>query len=259
MNRLVPLPIRVAARRMVRTLANRWKHPPFAKTFLTQSSAPLKSIIIEDQRVIVKQWEGSDARLQQGKRVNLELAAPFFDGLVIRPGEIFSFYHVLRNPTAKRGFLPGYEVVGQRLGEGVGGGLCQLATSFLWVMLHAGFAVVERHHHSYDLFPDHDRRVPFGTGASVFFNYHDLRMKNVSDIETNLSVTVRANLLSVKLSSSIPWTEMFTVEERNHRFARENGAIYRLNDIYRVAQSRDRGPAQLLWRNRARVLYPINI
>ena len=59
-----------------------------------------------------------------------------------------------------------------------GGGICQLANLLYWMTLHTPLVVTERHHHSFDPFPDSGRTLPFGSGASVYYNYVDLRMYN---------------------------------------------------------------------------------
>ncbi|MBK8574240.1 MAG: VanW family protein [Elusimicrobia bacterium] len=216
--------------------------------------------VFENKSAIVKSWKGANRRLQEGKRTNIALAAPLFDGVLIRPGQLFSFYRLLGRPSAKRGFCPGYEVSGQGLGQGIGGGLCQLASSLLWVMLHAGFDVIERHHHDFDLFPDENRRVPFGTGASVFHNHHDLRLQNRSGQTARLSVRVMENELAVGLSSEDIWAGIFSIEERDHRFTKDPaGIVYRSNSIHRVKKDGAVLSETLLWKNRSRVLYPITL
>jgi len=256
---LVPLSLRVGARRNLRSVSNRIFKLPFALDHLASDHHSYNHLVFEHQNTITKKWDGANQRLQEGKRTNIQLACPFFHRLLIRHGEIFSFYRQLGNPSIVRGFQSGYEVTGQGLGEGVGGGLCQLASSIFWIMLHAGFDIRERHHHDFDLFPDQDRQVPFGTGVSVFYNYHDLRMENITGINVVLSVEVRDNTLSVGLYSEKAWPVLFSVEERNHRFVKDvSGTVYRQNEIVLL---RREGPVLTetpLWKNHARVLYPIH-
>lgn len=40
--------------------------------------------------------------------------------------------------------------------------------------LHTPLTVTERHRHGYDVFPDAERTIPFGSGATCFYNYGDL-------------------------------------------------------------------------------------
>lgn len=254
----IPIRFRISARRVQRLISDALARPPFALDRVPSAGPLFSHLIYEYRSAILKNWEGANRRLQAGKQTNIALAAPFFDGTVIRPGQIFSFYRRLGFPTEKRGFCLGYEVNGHGLGEGIGGGLCQLASACLWVMLHAGFDVLERHHHDFDLFPDENRRVPFGTGASVFFNYRDLRLQCKSDRSAWLSVKAIENELRVGLWSDGPWPFNMRVEERGHRFEKDpSGTVYRSNDIYRIQKGGDGEFETLLWKNRARVLYPI--
>ena len=71
---------------------------------------------------------------------------------------------------------------------GVGGGLCPLANLIHWMGLHSPLQLTERHHHSFDPFPDEGRVLPFGSGASLFYNYVDLRFRNPTDQTLQLMV-----------------------------------------------------------------------
>ncbi|MFJ8513275.1 VanW family protein [Lysinibacillus xylanilyticus] len=52
----------------------------------------------------------------------------------------------------------------KKVKTGVGGGICQLANLLYWMALHTPLIVTERHHHSFDPFPDSGRTLPFGSG-----------------------------------------------------------------------------------------------
>jgi len=109
---------------------------------------------------------------------NLKAAVPLLTGLLVRPGETFSFCKTIGQPTRARGFTDGMELSHGVARAGVGGGLCQLSNLLHWLVLHSPLTVVERHHHSFDPFPDDGRVLPFGSGATVFFNYRDFRFRN---------------------------------------------------------------------------------
>ena len=44
--------------------------------------------------------------------------------------------------------------------------------------LHTPLTVTERWRHGYDVFPDSNRTQPFGSGATCFYNYMDLMVRN---------------------------------------------------------------------------------
>lgn len=126
------------------------------------------------QSLLRRKLGTSDPQLQENKITNLRLSIRAMDGIVIRPGETFSFWRLVGRTTVRKGYLEGLQLSKGGVRTGVGGGLCQLANLLNWMALHSPLEVVERHHHSFDPFPDEQRVLPFGSGASVFFNYIDL-------------------------------------------------------------------------------------
>ena len=100
-------------------------------------------------------------QLQKNKVKNLEIAGKKIDGIIIKPGEVFSFWNLVGRATKKKGYLEGLVITGRTLGKGTGGGVCQMGNLIHYLVLHTDLEVVEKHHHSDALFPDEKRRVPF--------------------------------------------------------------------------------------------------
>jgi len=65
-----------------------------------------------------------------------------------------------------------------RVDKGTGDGLCQLGNLLFWIFARSPLLVLERHRHGFDVFPDVNRKVPFGAGATLAYNYIDLQAKN---------------------------------------------------------------------------------
>ena len=117
--------------------------------------------------------------LQNNKAINLQLAAPKVSGIIINPGETFSFWKLVGNPSKRRGYQMGLTIVNGNTSKGIGGGMCQFTNLIHWMTLHTELDIIEHHHHDeYDLFPDFGRKVPFGTGTSIYYNYLDYRIQN---------------------------------------------------------------------------------
>lgn len=57
-------------------------------------------------------------------------------------------------------------------------GLCQLSNLIFWMTLHTPLEVIERHRHGYDVFLDSNRTQSFGSGATCFYPYGDLMIRN---------------------------------------------------------------------------------
>jgi len=212
------------------------------------------------QSLLRRRLGNSDPQLQENKVRNLRIACPAIDGLLIRPGETFSFWNRLGEATADKGYCEGMQLSRGEVVRGVGGGLCQLANLLYWMALHTPLAVVERHHHSFDPFPDENRVLPFGSGAGVFYNYIDLRFYNPTDITFQLKLWITGHHLKGSIRSDRETPQSYHILEKNHRFLREGGKVFRANEIWRRSYDRMTGNLvgeEMLVKNFAEVKYCI--
>jgi len=104
---------------------------------------------------------------------NIMQAAKLVDGTVIKPGTVFSLNDTLGPRTLNRGFDYAPVIQDGVLRLGVGGGLCQFATTLFNAAFFAGLPIVERHPH--DFFIDH---YPIGRDAQVAYGSQDLKFRN---------------------------------------------------------------------------------
>ena len=61
---------------------------------------------------------------------------------------------------------------------GIGRGICQSSNLIHWLALHLPLTIHERHHHSFEPFPDDGRILLFASGATAFYNYLDFQLTN---------------------------------------------------------------------------------
>ena len=134
-----------------------------------------------DTKVLLRKLEGVDMQLQINKVTNLKIASKKIDGLIVKPGEEFSFWNLVGNATKSKGYKEGLVISNSKMKTGVGGGLCQMANMIHWLVLHTPLTVTELHHHSDALFPDVKRRVPFGTGTSISYKALDYRFHSIKN------------------------------------------------------------------------------
>lgn len=114
----------------------------------------------------------------ENKLANIGLASLAIDGLVVQPGEIFSFWDAVGWPSERRGFRRSRNIVQGRLSAEVGGGLCQVSGIVYQLALRAGLEIRERHAHSVDIYKEEERFAPLGADATVVYGYKDLRCAN---------------------------------------------------------------------------------
>jgi vancomycin resistance protein VanW len=191
------------------------------------------SVVARHRSVLRRKLGNTDMKLQERKVKNLQLAVQQLDGLVIQPGGVFSFWEIIGRPSYQRGFVDGMLIARGKVLEGLGGGLCQLSNFMYWILLHAPTQVLERHHHAMDVFPDSGRVLPFGSGATVFYNYIDLKMKNISKQPLQLKIWLTENHLKGQVLSPLPFRQKYHIREEDHCFYKCGSSYYRYNVLYR--------------------------
>jgi len=195
---------------------------------------PLPVLVYRYKSLIRRQLTLVDMRLQNNKAQNLSLAAPKINGVLIRPGETFSFWALVGSSTARKGYLPGLTLRQGEAREGIAGGMCQFTNLLHWIALHSPLMITEHHHHDgYDLFPDYGRQLPFGCGTSIQHNNLDYRLKNDTQNTFQLLVWVTDTHLCGELRAQRPLPCRYHIIETCSRFVREPDGIYRCNTVER--------------------------
>lgn len=216
-------------------------------------------VIARRRSLIVKPVPPEWMEAQRAKETTLRIAASRVDGIVIEPGQYFSFWRAVGKPSRRKGYRPGMEIRGGRLVTTVAGGICQLSNALCWAFLQAGCVVIERHRHGFDLFPDDGRDVPFGSGATVLYPYKDLVVRNLCDFPLQITAGVADGDLEVVISASAKLPYRIEIVEREHRFYREGDVVYRANEIWRMKYNGKPAPdEELVFANTARVMYDID-
>lgn len=183
---------------------------------------------------LYRHLRGEEMELQKNKVVNLQLAAARLNGVVLRPGETFSYWHLIGKPSRKKGYREGMVLFLGRIGSDVGGGLCQLSNLIFWMTLHTPLTVVERYRHSHDVFPDSNRTQPFGSGATCAYPHRDLMIRNDTDQSYQLCVRVGETHLEGEWRAEAPQKFQYEILERNARMDQASwGGYIRHNELFR--------------------------
>lgn len=229
-----------------------------------RSDQKLDVLVSEVHNNMIKRGPGIDEQLQRNKADNIRLACSRINGLIIRPGETFSFWNRVGKTSKKNGFSDGRVIVNGRLVSGVGGGLCNLANNLNLIVLHSPLTVTEVHHHSDALAPDPGgKRVPFSAGTSVNYNFIDYRFRNDTLQPVQLCTWCDGDDLHTELRTTELFPETFRIVEDNHHFHQEpNGKFYRISKIYRETIDRATGEVmkkELVWDNHSEVMFDYSL
>lgn len=130
---------------------------------------------------------------QTARVTNIKLLAKILDGMLIAPGETFSFNARVGPRTLERGFLPAPTIINGRLVDTAGGGACQVGTTLFNTAFFAGLKIIERHNHSFYI-----SHYPAGRDATVSYGGYDLKFKN--DYKSWILIKARATQSRITIS-----------------------------------------------------------
>lgn len=210
-----------------------WCSPEYHWAFTKQTSR-LPYVQFDHATPLYRHLRGEEMDLQRNKVINLRLAAARLDGLILRPGETFSYWRLIGKPSRKKGYREGMVLFLGRIGSDVGGGLCQLSNLIFWMTLHTPLTVVERYRHSHDVFPDNNRTQPFGSGATCAYPHRDLMIRNDTDQIYQLCVRVGETHLEGEWRAKTPPECRYKILERNACMDQASwGGYVRHNELFR--------------------------
>ncbi len=190
--------------------------------------------VITHSSLMLRPLKDVDMYLQHNKITNLRLAIAKIDGVKIGPGERMSVWKLVGRPTRRKGYLEGLVINNGRISKGTGGGLCQLGNLLYWMALHTDLDVTERWRHSFDVFPDVNRTVPFACGATLGYNYIDLELANNTPHTYMVRLWQDDGRLHGEILCDTASPHRFEVFETDHRIEQQWwGGYTRHNRIWR--------------------------
>jgi vancomycin resistance protein VanW len=222
----------------------------------TKQKELFENLVFAHKSMILRPLKDIEMYLQENKRTNLEIAVSHLDKIIIKPQETFSIWKLVGRPTRRKGYLEGLVLNQGRIGKDTGGGLCQLGNLLFWTFAHSPLTVTERYRHGFDVFPDVNRKVPFGAGATLSYNHIDLQIKNETNISFQLNLWLDRTYLNVELLSEYKIEKEYSVEERNHIMKQQFwGGYSRHNQIFQIEKDGETSIERLLVENHAIMMY----
>ncbi|MCA1319305.1 VanW family protein [Bacillus tianshenii] len=199
-----------------------------------QTDEVLPYLSIKHSTPTLRKLKDVDMWYQHNKVINLRIASHKLNGVVLKPGETFSYWKLIGKPTKEKGYVDGMVLFYGNFKPGLGGGLCQLSNLIYWMTLHTPLTVTERYRHSFDVFPDSKRTQPFGSGATCSYNYLDLQIRNDTNQAFQLCVMVKGDQLVGEWRMASPPLVTYKVYEKDHRITPAYwGGYLRHNIIHR--------------------------
>lgn len=109
----------------------------------------------------------------KNRNTNIEIAARTVNGIILMPGETFSYNGILGDTTADKGYKPAGAYLNGEVIQSYGGGICQVSSTIYNAVLYANLQVDERYNHTYL-----SGYVPAGLDATVSYGSKDFKFTN---------------------------------------------------------------------------------
>lgn len=154
---------------------------PFSRIPPAQTAETVGGHLFRDLLAEAKTpYKGADTN---NRNTNLAIACAAIDGLVLLPGEVFSYNDTLGQRTAEKGYKPAPSYEGGLTVDTLGGGICQISSTLYYCTLLADLETVRRYNHGY--VSDY---IDPGMDATVTWGGADFKFRN----DTNWPIRIRA-------------------------------------------------------------------
>ena len=134
-----------------------------------------------------------------GRIYNITLASQRLNGILVKPGELFSFNKALGDVSAFTGYKQAYIIQNGKTILGDGGGVCQVSTTLFRALLNAGLPILERQAHAYRVSYYEQDSSP-GLDATVYSPTVDLKFKNDTNNHILIQTSIDPNMQELKFS-----------------------------------------------------------
>ena len=251
------IPLRIWQRKFCFYLGMHFDGRKYAKT---QSDKSLSYNLFSSSCPLYNTSTGFDMIYQENKVYNLKLAAAQINGLLIRPGETFSFCKSARHADRNTPYKDGLTVINGELTTSPGGGLCQISNLLFWIFLHSPLTITERHGHRTKDFPEPPSDAPMGVDATISEGWLDLKVTNNTTQTFQISITFSDKSITGCLLTNYDNETFYMIENRNLQYSKQNNVVFEEVDIIQRLLSKENGKElseKKLYRNKCKIGYPL--
>lgn len=128
------------------------------------------------------------------RNTNLQLACQAINGIVLYPGETFSYNEALGERTSQKGYKPGPSYADGKIVDTIGGGICQVSSALYYCAMVADLEISTRHNHGFAV-----TYIPLGMDAAVSWGTLDFRFKNTTEYPIRIDASASGGTTTVSI------------------------------------------------------------
>ena len=156
-----------------------------------------KSLREKYMTTVLASYSTSFSGSSAGRIENIRLAAEKINGYVLNPGDKFSYNRVVGPRTEAAGFRMAQVYIGNKIADGIGGGICQVSSALYNAVVMADLKTISRTNHSIPV-----SYVPVGRDATVAYDTIDYVFQNNKPYPVGIRASVNGTTLNVSLLGS---------------------------------------------------------
>ena len=164
------------------------------KLIYTEAKTKLKDLDINMFQDLLGSFSTRYNEKNKDRSNNLNLAAKKIDGIVLSPGEEFSYNKVVGERTIDAGYKESKIYSNGKVVDGLGGGICQISSTLYNAVVFANLKVTERHNHQFIT-----SYVDTGRDATVAYGSKDLKFINNRSYPVKINITVSSGIAKVEI------------------------------------------------------------
>lgn len=251
-------PFLIPFRRRQKVICSYLKMCLDSNKYATHTSVLYPYVVSNKVTVMVNENSGSDIKYQINKVDNLKLASEVLNRIVIYPGEVFSFWKLVKNCKKYGEFKDGLVMLNGEIVSGKGGGLCQMSNTLYQAFLKTPLEIVERHSHGIIHIPNPDPDFIEGVEATVMEGWEDLKVKNNTNEPFQIFIKFNGNNMTVEIRSRNKPTYSYRLINQNIKFLKEDEKIFKEYDLIRFKNEKGKESQELIYKERIQVTYPLD-
>jgi len=128
------------------------------------------------------------------RTTNLQIAVNKINGVVVMPGETFSYNKTLGKRTSEAGYKDAAGYAGGKVVPMLGGGICQISSTLYDAVVYANLEIVERHNHAFTT-----SYVGAGKDATVVYGSLDFQFKNSRKYPIKIESYIQNGIATVNI------------------------------------------------------------
>ncbi len=132
--------------------------------------------------------------LNTPRTTNVKLATQKINGVIVMPGETFSYNQTLGKRTAAAGYKEAAGYAGGRVVQMRGGGICQVSSTLYDAVVYANLEIVERYNHMFVT-----GYAGAGKDATVSYGTLDFKFKNNRNYPVVIKATAKGGISKVEI------------------------------------------------------------